>query len=268
MKTIRLLLYLAVAIPMLISCSNDEPFIPEEEPDSIDKVILPDEEPNSIDKNLLQILADGTKTFYFECVSAKTYSKDNIPGSEWVDASWMGSTALSKLFLIDGKTYTNLELSQFEPLGLPLSAYRRAKNYTAQYMITVPLKVQDGNKITINDVDYEIFSLSNDSIKVVHTRTYTNYDGTTSLFKFYATYKNTNPSQAVLDRILYYEKRADALLDIVRMLRDHFGDFVDVNPYFTGLFTLNESVYNLKKIEENILAGKENSWEGVSSAAK
>ncbi len=71
-----------------------------------------------------------------------------------------------------------------------------------------------------------------------------------------------------LEKNLYYESKSDALLDIIRMLRARFGDILDVNPYFRPQMELDYSVFDLKKIEENILAGNDEDMRGVCYSSK
>ncbi len=260
MKTIRLLFSIAVVTFMLTSCSNDEPDIPEAP------------EPYEFDSEFFNSLNQGTVSSGFNLHSWGMHSTGDTSGFSISDQNPNDLPIHSKIYFTEGKLCFSLDLTStiinFHPLFYPLEFYRVQTKFDSQYMISSPLNIKDENKITINDKEYEILSISHDKITMLYLEPFNLRNGTINFRNYLIDYKSYNLDPIKIEKILFYDSRTEALLDIIKMLREYFGDTVDVTPYFKDRIKLNEPVFNLKKIEENILAGNDWSFEGVCSAAK
>ncbi len=250
MKTIRLLFSIAVVTFMLTSCSNDEP-TPE----------------NEIDHEYLNSLTRGTISDGFEIISwtgtGSGFNKNETdPNSLPI---------YYKILFLQGKVCLELDLNSdiqdFHPLYFPWELYCTLTEFDNQYIVAAPLNVTKNNKISLNGKELNILSLTNNNMRLGYREDLVyNYEPRSR--SLVINYKKLDLSQVDTDKFLYFDSRPEALLDLVRRLRDYFGDTIDVNPYFKDGIKLSESVFNLKKIEENILAGNDWSFEGVCSAAK
>ncbi len=251
----KLLFAIAVITFMFTACSNDEPDIPDVT--------------NIIDYDYMNSLTHGTEYGGYDL---KSWSM-NYSGGSLQDANEKrdpNSLPLhQKIYFLHGKICFQLDLKSIEgyyhPLFYPLELYRWKKKFEYQYVISAPANIGEDKKITINDKEYKILSISKDGIRMYYQENLTSSYYTSASKNYIINYEKLNLSNIDTDKFLYYDSRTEALLDIVRMLRAYFGDSVDVNQMFDPQYGLLNSVYNLKKIEENILAGNDWSLEGVCS---
>lgn len=184
---------------------------------------------------------------------------DKINPHDWTDLSVPGS---HEILMIDGNLWSPLDLMEHcgEPsskLILPLEIYNRWTQTNKKFYISADCQLAENcDSIVLESEKFEILGSGEKYLQLRQTSpVYTVGENEVShQWRYDITYLLVPIESEKLEEANFYDSKLDACLDIIRLLRERFGDEFDLNVYLSGLITLDYPICNLDKIEVEIRA--------------
>ncbi len=235
----------------------------------------------NIDNNFLRSLARGESSITLTKTGAKNYVMDYkkyLNGSgkwdeEKGDILGGGSAGIDQLIIINGRTWSPIYLfdrSTLAPsliLG-PWNVYRKRTGFDKEVYIACPIEYDEEAKtLKIKDHTYSIEKAENKNLTLsIISEIYQltdNYQWTiTQASKSIVFYKKSAMETPDMDKVLYFDSEKEAKLAMVKILREYFGDVINLNS-FGNAFTL--PILNLAQLEENLRNGDDELMNGTLS---
>lgn len=244
------------------SCSNDEPSVEEGEIDNLE---------------YLGQLTRGETSVTYKMDSFKKFTM-NCPSPD-VDGKWKDVTGLYTVGNIfpapiqitfhEGRSWSPFEWLDinvgFHKLYFPLAAYRKKTGFSKDFFTAYILDYNsESNELKIDGRTYTKDFLNENAmqITIVRSQKFTNeknevYAETRD--KHIIHYQRADLSIPDMDNILFYDDEYECCMAILKMLRDEFGEEVNVNKYISSFAVLDNPIYNFDEIEE-YLHEKYNRW--------
>ena len=268
MKLINKLMAIAIALLAMVAisaCSYEDPDIAFK---------------GNIDANFLNSLARGETSITLSKTDCKEYEMDYqkyLNGSgKWDKAEdgRLGGSDLGvdKLIIINSRTWNPILLFNKSTLAPsliyePWEIYCKETGFDKEIYIACPIEYDaDSKTLKIENITFSIEKAENDKLilsTVGEIYQYTQPDKfePTKASKTILFYKKSAMEPPDMDNILYFDTEKEAKLAMVRILRGHFGDYIDRNHYGHAY---TYSIINLAQLEDNILNDREESANGVA----
>lgn len=261
MKLINKLMAIAIALLAMVAvcaCSSYE------DPDVAFK--------GNVDGNFLNALARGETSVTFSKKDSKSYEMDyaaylNGTGKwddEPKDQLGGGGLGYDKLVIINGRTWSPLELydkSTLAPslLVTPWKVFCKETGYNKDVYVACPMEFDAESKsLKIGELTYSVEKAEGNELTLSRIgQIYQINDQTgdfeiTKAYKTVVFYKKAAMETPDMNQVVYFDSEKDAKLGMIAMLREHFGDIIDLNHY-GHMYTF--SILNLAIMEENIRNG-------------
>lgn len=234
------------------------------------------EEPNgnkgNIDTNFLAALARGDVSVTLDLDSMATFEKeyDAING---IDGDWQkviyngwGATGFT---IADGKALFSLDFLDFTSgssiLKEPWDLYCNETGCDKFFEIVHPFEYDvDNNTITVDSFIYDVEESDNKKIILSYEQEWPTTHGKPGLLKSVNRYV-VRPNMIDLDRCLLFDSKKDAKIAMVKMLRNYFGDVLNLDDfdmdYHNNQFSRNP-IIDLAALEDDLVndRGEWYSW--------
>lgn len=244
-------------VSMLTSCSKDEPDANREEFDNIE---------------YLHQLTRGEVSTSYNLISTQIFSRyitfengKEVWGKwkEWdLSQGIMGLRlpAPDKITFHEGRSWSPFEwldlTNGFHKLYFPLVAYRKKTGFSKEFYTAYKLDYNaESNELNLEGKTFTKEFLNENSFKITYNDLgwYTNKDGEIYAGdekKYIMQYQKCELHLPDLENILFYDNEYECCMAILKMLRDEFGDEVDVNKYTSSWMVMDYPIYNFDEIEE------------------
>lgn len=261
MKLINKLVAISIALLAMAAVSACSSY---EDPDIAFK--------GKVDGDFLNSLARGETSVTFSKNGTKGYVMDyasyqNGTG-KWDEApkGQLGGAGLGydKLVIINGRTWSPLELydkSTLAPslLVIPWKAFCKETGYNKSVYVACPMEFDAESKsLKIGELTYSVEKAEGNELTlsmIGHIYQINDQTGDfeiTEASKTLLFYKKAAMETPDMNQVAYFDSEKDAKLGMIAMLREHFGDVIDLNHY-GHMFTF--SILNLAIVEENLRNG-------------
>lgn len=252
---------LFTAVALGACATENAPHVPED----------PDEK-SFIDNAFLTRLARGEESAEYSLedvnVLVKSYDPANGIDSDWWDPVMSGwqSPDHSNIMILNGRAWRllileNLSTGSKSILYHPWRYFCDVADMTKDVRVGCSFEIDITNKkFLIDGINYDIEKAESDTLVLADINTTLVPDSATrekvpGLMKFVLTYtllmKDINP-----DEYLYFESDKDAKLGLVRMMRQYFGDHLDLTQYADTIRyndrILENPVIDLAALEDDI----------------
>lgn len=243
----RLLKLLAIAVPMLVvivlsACSSD------------DGPKLNEDKTEKIDVNFLKSLARGETAITFDADTVIWYSKVYYPiygdvdtlENGWIECrnmpidGWMWP-AYTNITISDGKVWHKVNLSHaarnFSLVYEPWKIYCKKTGFSKQIYVSCPFEY-DIEQTTINFYGdkYDIDQADDNTLRISQTTfnsdpALTDTQRDESGFKTELSFKKGILEEFDPDQIMCFGSNNEAKIAMVKMMRQYFGDIINLNDY-------------------------------------
>lgn len=271
MKTINKMVAVAIAMIAMIAMIAISACSTQDEPEPKYK--------GNIDVNFLSSLARGERSVIFDLDTLIIYEKniDLAKGSsnEWQEISdlmigWSYKSP-GALHIISGQSWTPLRLFNItDPsiLCLPWDFYCQETGFKQKIMIASTFKFDPNNLVvTIGDTKYEVEKADGDKYNTSTIYETNLYDAGINevipiLRKIVSCYtirtKEVDP-----DEYLYFESENEAKIAMIRMMREYYGDVVNMMDIVDEKYKDNYAEHpllNLAAVEDDLLNGRDEKY--------
>ncbi len=172
------------------------------------------------------------------------------------------------LRIIDGHSYvaTDFYGHSIQPslIYFPWDIYCRETGYDKTVTIISSFDYNsDDRQIIIDEIPHDVEKAEGNTLNISLTSTHQNINGENILEKTVSYYTIRQQGEVNTDNLLPFNTEQEAKLAVVKMMRQYFGDFVNVNDYLPADKAIVHPVINLALMEEDLAAGRYS--EGITS---
>lgn len=245
-----LVLYVAlIATAVLGACSNDS------DPQLEDMNL---KFKGVVNSEMLSGIARGEISIIAELDSIIVLEKELNSTSDWYELKGIKKEGVNNLKIIDGYSWKPMSFLShcLSPILLyfPWEIYCEKTGFNKTITILSrfeydPVKQQ----VTINNNNYDIEKAEDNALTISYTQN--NWENENILQKRILRYTILKNSVST-DNYMLFNSENEAKLSIVRMMREYFGDFVNVNDYLPEKEKILYPIINLALMEEDLINGR------------
>lgn len=237
MKKAKILIGLACAL--LVSCQSTD------DPDQI----LPSDDTWS------SLMTEAKNSVVYQLQELQWYTADKdadgLPANEWTPTNVYGLSAYPELMVtIDNRSWAQMPMFKSSvgilPVAVPWLAYCDMTSCEKKILVSCPVVYSNDNaSVSINGFKMDIEHVSSDSLAVSDIQ---DYDS--RLLKTVRRYSIHKLKDANLENLAPYDTERDAMLAMIKCLREYFGDIYDSSTYYKSSETTFKM--DLKLLEQDI----------------
>lgn len=248
---------------LFASCSNsnnDEPSARDEQSQQ-EKIDESDNKQKEDQCPFVNQILKGKISVSYKRISADAYVMHNNSGNWSYEGELWGLDVPGRegITFHEGKCWTSLVMMTLnggpnEFYG-PLMAYKKKTGYDKEIYVAAPINYNsEAGQILINGDYYQLESIDEDIMKINHVSNtlYANADHEI-IGSMQMKWEMEYEKDALLDfsKIESFESEFDCFMAILKMLREEFGEEVDVNKYLHP-GSSKEDVVNFDQLEDNL----------------
>lgn len=238
-----------IAITLSGACSNDS------DPQSEDMNF---KFKGGVNSEMLSGIARGEISIIGELDSIIVLEKALNATSDWYEVKGNKKEGVNNIKIIDGYSWKPMSFLShcLSPILLyfPWEIYCEKTGFNKTITILSrfeydPVKQQ----VTINNNNYDIEKAEDNALTISYTQN--NWENENILQKRILRYTILKNSVST-DNYMLFNSENEAKLSIVRMMREYFGDFVNVNDYLPEKEKILYPIINLALMEEDLINGR------------
>lgn len=256
MKPFKLYAFSVIAsvCALLSSCGNDGPEVPD-----INKG-------SESASNLLTRMSSGEVNATYTRYGLDLFQKDDDTGGKWKEVNlreivgW-GSSLPNQFSVKDGRTWIVYEMWHScgpSPLEMPWKIYCKVMGIKSTLYICTPIIADnETHTLKISNMLCAVTDCDGKNFTLVYDSNYY-YDGPdykTGTFRDCSHYKYGELSDIDAESVLWFETEEDLIKGTIALMRERFGDEMNMNDYLGGYVILDEPIVNFDDLEQQLLSG-------------
>lgn len=243
MKQIKAIALLSLAAGFLLAACSSE-----------------DEPKQEIDAQTVKGYQSGELSRCFKIKNYETYVREDGNSSKWKEPDkdyCRDFFPISRIYFTEGKVWIMLELDPVKnsyakwQTMMALNAYKKVSQKKPVIYVATTFRVDpESNVMRIKDSYFKVIKMTNASLVLDD---YVEEVYPEDRIRDILYYESEIIPQEELDRSVSFESERAALLYIIKIAREQFGNIIDLNKIYSSEI-LDEPIINLDELEEKIYA--------------